>query len=530
MAFDVLVLGGEVLDGSGAPAYRADVGIIGDRIAKLGKLAGKQARTTIKAEGRTVCPGFIDIHSHDDYNLPANPLARGKTAQGVTTVVTGNCGFSPAPVVGDKRHLLREAASFLDTGLDYSWQSFSEFLHRLPPRAVNVAPLVGHVTLRCCVMGMEDRPPQAVEMERMTSLLVEAMEAGAFGMSTGLIYPPSCFAEPEEITALARVAARHGGVYFTHMRDEGPGVMDSVREAIAVGRGSGARVQISHLKIANKANWGSAGQVLGLIDEAREQGMALACDQYPYTAASTGMKILLPQWVHSGADQGVGASLAGAETRKKARGEILQLVAQGASRIGEWKDVLVADSPSQPDYVGLNLNQIAERETKEPVDALLDLLVADHGKTLGIFFTIGEEDMFEIMRHPAVAVGSDGIFLGVPGQPDRTKPHPRYFGTFPRVIGRYCREAAVLGLPEAVRKMTSLPADILGLTARGRIEPGFAADLVVFDPATVIDTATYQEPHRMPIGIETVLVNGIAVVEKSRGTENTPGLLLRRQT
>ena len=528
MAFDLVISGADLLDGTGADARRADVGISAGRIAEVGDLDKSQAREHIAAEGRIVCPGFIDIHTHDDFNLPLNPLVSGKTLQGVTTVVTGNCGFSPAPVVPERLTLLQEVCSFLDSGLDYGWRSYAEFLNALPPAAVNIVPLVGHVTVRCGVMGVEERPPKPKELVAMQAMIAEAMEAGAHGLSTGLIYPPSCYGDAGEITQLAKIAAKYGGGYFTHMRDEGAGVLDSIAETITIARNAGAYAQISHLKVTNPSNWGLAGKVLDLIDRARAEGIALTCDQYPYTAASTGMKTLLPQWVHEGGSESLVERLRDKPTRKKIRAETLKSIADGSARVAKWEDAVVADSPSNPAFAGMNLEEIGTRENKKPVDALLDLLIADHAKTLGIYFCMDERDVFEIMRHPAVAIGSDGLFLGVPGRPDPTRPHPRHFGTFPRVVGRYTREQPVLKLPDAVRKMTSLPADILTLRDRGLIEAGYAADVVVFDPATVIDTATYQDPRRAPIGIDAVLVNGVPVVLEGRVTEATPGQIIRR--
>ncbi len=528
MSFDLLITGGRLLDGTGAAAYPADVGIVEGRIAEIGKLAGSRATRTLDASGSHVAPGFIDIHTHDDFNIPLNPLVSGKTRQGVTTVVTGNCGFSPAPVVPARRKLLEEVCSFLDSGLDYGWKTYADYLAGFPATGVNIVPLVGHVTVRCGAMGVVERAPEDGEMLAMKELVAEAMKAGAFGLSTGLIYPPSCYGETAEITELAGVAAQYGGGYFTHMRDEGAGVLDSIREAIAIGRGSGAYVQISHLKVTNPSQWGRAGELLALIDEARAAGLALTCDQYPYTAASTGMKTLLPRWVHEGGSEALVARLRDPETRARIRAEVLELIGSGDSRVSRWEDAVVSDSPTRPEAAGKNLGELAEKEGRAPVDLLLDLLLDDRAKTLGIYFSMGEEDVFEIMRHPAVAIGSDGIFFGKAGQPDTTKPHPRYFGTFPRVVGRYTREQPILALPEAVRKMTSLPADILGLGDRGRLQPGSAADVVVFDAETVIDRATYAEPHQPPVGIHTVLVNGVPVVEGGEATEQAPGAILRR--
>jgi len=527
MDYDLLILGGDVADGTGSALVRADVGIRDGKIVDVGNLSKKEATEKVTAEGRVVAPGFIDIHTHDDFNLPLNPLAPGKVLQGVTTLVTGNCGFSPAPLVRDKKEELEQMAAMLDTGIDYNWESFGEFLEKLPPLGVNMAPLVGHGTLRCGAMGLENRPVKPLELERMESLLAEALEAGAFGFSTGLIYPPSGFAQTDEIARLAMTATRFNAGYYTHMRDEGAGIMDSIEEAITIGRRSGVHVQLSHLKLMSPANWGRASEVLALIDKTRSDGQSLACDQYPYTAASTGLSTMLPDWFF-GHEGGIVRRLQNNELRTRVRGEILEMVKNGASRVSDFSAVVVAQSSSQPDYAGMNLVEIGEREAKDPVDAMLDLLVADKARTLAVFFAISEEDMFQIMRHPAVAIGSDGIFTGIHGKEDHSKPHPRYFGTFPRVAGRYTREGKLPSLGEAIRKMTTLPANILGLRERGRLKPGQAADVVIFDPKTLMDTATFEAPHGAPEGMDRVIINGVTVAEQGRITEATPGTILRR--
>lgn len=526
--FDVLIQGGAVLDGTGTPAQRADVGVREGRIAEVGDLAARRAGTVIEAEGRVVAPGFIDIHTHSDFNLPFNPLASGKTLQGVTTEVTGNCGFSPAPIVPAREALLRENISFVDPGLVYGWRRFAEFLERLPPLGVNMAPLVGHTTVRCGAMGVEDRPATAAELDHMRALVDEAMQAGAFGFSTGLIYPPACYAPQEELVELARVAAAHGGGYYVHMRDEADGVLDSLAQNIEVGERSGAHVQISHLKVSGENNWGRAAEVLAFLDEALARGVRLHCDQYPYNAASTGLKVVLTPWTYVGGSEALVARLQDGPTRARIRAEVLRDKAQHFMRLSAWEQVMVSESPSQPEAAGLNLAELGQRMGCAPVDAMMDLLVADHAKTLAVFFLMDEQDVRRIMTHPQVAVGSDGIYFGRPGHLHEGRPHPRYFGTFPRVLGRYARDEAVLALPEAVRKMTSLCADIVGLHNRGRIRPGLAADLVVFDATHILDRADYLDPFQPPSGIDSVLVNGMAVVYEGRVTGATPGRVLRR--
>jgi len=527
--YDLLIVGGEVLDGTGAAAVRADIGISGGRIAAVGDLAGEAAGRRLDADGRTVAPGFIDSHSHDDFNLPVNPLVPGKILQGVTTQVTGQCGWSPAPILPEQRRTFVENASFIDSGLAYDWETMADFLARLPPLAVNVAQLVGHVTVRCAAMGMEDRPPTDDELARMRHLVAESMAGGAFGFSTGLVYPPAAYAQTDEIAALAAEAARHGGGYHTHMRNEGARLFESVREAVEVGRRSGARVHISHLKISGKQYWGQAAELLRLIEQERASGVFVNWDQYPYPAGSSGLKSLLPNWAHEGGTEALIARLGHAGQRDQIRAEMLEGMSErGYMKIAAWTDVMIADSPRQPQLNGLNLEEIGQRQGKLAVDAMLDVLLQDYAKTLAIFFTIGVEDMERILAHPSTTIGSDGIITTRPGQEDRTKPHPRYYGTFARVLGHFARERGLLSLPQAVHKMTGLPAQQLGLADRGRIAPGLAADLVVLDAAQVLDRATYKQPQQHPVGIETVIVNGTPVVEGGQPTGATPGVLLRR--
>ena len=526
---DLIITGGQVLDGTGAEPVLADVAIQNRRIAAVGNLSGEAARNTLDANGLCVTPGFIDIHSHDDFNLPVNPLAPGKIRQGVTTQVTGNCGWSPAPLSPQHRQLFLDNAGFFDSGLSYDWESMGDFLSRLPPIALNVAQLVGHVTVRCAVMGMEDRPPTETELAAMKTLLADAMTEGAFGFSTGLVYPPSAYADTAEIAELAKVAAGFGGGYHTHMRDEGRNIMEAVREAAEIGKRSGARVHISHLKLHGRPMWGRAGELLELIETLGQEGVSLHCDQYPYPAGSSGLKSLLPNWTHQGGPRALMARLKNPEQRDRIRAELLEGMSEaGYMKIAQWSDVMISDSPSRPHVNGMNLQEIGERENKLAVDAMLDVLLDDYAKTLAIFFTIGVQDMEEIMSHPDISIGSDGILTTVPGKEGATLPHPRYYGTFPRVLGKYARETNLLSLPMAVRKMTALPAEALGLTGRGRLAPGFHADIVVFDPAKVLDRATFKAPHQYPVGIHEVIVNGEAVVSGGEVTGATPGTILRR--
>jgi N-acyl-D-amino-acid deacylase len=529
--YDLLIHGGRVIDGSGAPGVRADVAVRAGRIAAIGALSGETAARRLDAEGRVVAPGFIDMHAHDDFNLPVNPYAVGKVSQGVTTVVNGNCGLSPAPVSAEHLHEHLEITGTQDSGLGYSWRSMGEFFDRHPACGVNICQLVGHHAIRCAVMGVAASEPRSGELDAMKNHVVEAMQAGAFGFSTGLVQPPSRHATTDEVVALAEAAARFGGSYHTHMRNEGAQVAAAIGEALEVGRRSGAAVQISHLKISNPDHHGIADQLLAQLAKAREDGIDVHCDQYPYAASSGGLRARLPDWAQIGSHDEILARLADPEARARIRYELTEGMAKAgvSMRIYRWEDVRIGMSASRPDTVGLTLAELAQRDGKEPSEAMLDLLLADRLKTRGIYFHMSEEDVRRIMADPMIAIGSDGLYTGLPDQPDKTNPHPRHYGTFPRVLGRYCREEKVLELPEAVRKMTSLSARVLGLDDRGLIKPGLAADLVVFDPETIADRATFEAPFETPVGIDEVLVNGTPVVRDGRASGETPGHLLRRR-
>ena len=528
MSFDCLITGGRVIDGIGSTEQRADVGISDGRIAAIGDLKGSRARRTVEADGRIVCPGFIDMHSHDDFNLPVNPLCAEKTQQGVTLQVTGNCGFSPAPLPIEHVEQFTEFVGFLDSGLAWEWNSFAEYMNRMPPLGLNVAQLVGHVTVRVRAMGVDNRAPRADEMASMKAAVAEAMSAGAFGFSTGLMYVPSTFASTGEVIELARVAAQHGGGYHTHVRDMGREVFEAIDEAIEIGESSGARVQISHMKINNQRLWGRAAELLQRVERARLRGVEVGCDVYPYIAGSGGLKNSLPYWVQEGGIKALLARLRDSVVRERIRVEVLDAMARGEHRISAWENVRIAWSPAHPEFSGLNLREVAAREDRDPVDAYLDMILADRGDTVSIHFMMNEDDVRTFLSHDSMVIGSDGIFRGVGGHADPGSPHPRHFGTFPRVLGHYVREERVFELPEAIRRMTSASADMLRLADRGRLAPGARADVVVFDPDTIADRASWIEPQLRPSGIDVVLVDGVPVVSEGEPTGATPGTMLRR--
>lgn len=524
MRYDLVLRNGIVLDGTGSPPFRADLGIVRDTIASIGDLSSEPSEASVDLSGLFVAPGFIDIHNHSDVSILENPEAANYVMQGVTTIVTGNCGFSPAPLGERNRDLVESYRGVYRAAI--SWSSFGEYLDVIEKAGIslNVAPLVGHSAIRSYVIGFEDRAPSERELEEMVELAGEAMRCGAFGISTGLIYAPSMFAGLEEIVALARAASRHGGIYATHMRNEGAGLIDSVIEAIEVGLRSGAGVEISHLKASGRSAWGKVSLALGLISEYASRGFDVSADAYPYTASSTSLLAALPRSFREGSRAEILKRLGdpgGLETLKRALGEGLM-----EGRHLSWEDVAIALSPSHKEFEGMRLSRVAEKMGLDPVETVARLLVDDGLGTRVILFGMSEEDVERVISHPLVAIGSDGSVT----REGLGKPHPRAYGTFPRVIARYVRERKLISLEEAVRKMTSLPARKLGLWDRGLIRPGFKADLVAFDYTRIEDTATYENPHSNPRGILWVLVNGKVVVENGvarKGVE--AGRVLRKK-
>jgi N-acyl-D-amino-acid deacylase len=516
---DFVIRGCVVIDGTGAPPRRADVGLSGDEIAWVGR-GSQRARVAVNADGLVLCPGFIDAHSHTDYLLLANPLAQSKVMQGVTTEVGGNCGFSPVPA--DEEDVVQFRRWLDRFGLSLSWSSLAEFFSLLGRVgiAINFASLAGHGTIRARIMGRGDFSPSAARMRKMKELLASELSEGALGISTGLAYVPGCFAQTSEIIELARVAAQMGGIYATHMRDEGARLIEAVEEAIEIGRETGIRVQISHLKAAGKQNWGKVRQALAMIGEARRDGVDVAADQYPYTASCAGLNAILPGWVREGGARAMIARLKDPAARRRIAREIASRSRKAASA---WQDIHVSRVYSDENrrFEGRTIASISKTLRRTPLDAVCDLLVADEGATEMVRASMCERDVEHVMRHPWVMFGSDASALAFEGPLSEGKPHPRGFGTFPRILGHFVRERKVLPLEEAVRKMTSLPASRFGLVDRGAIRPGMKADLVLFDPDAIGDEVTYAGPVKAPRGIHSVWVNGVRVVKR--------GELIRRQ-
>ena len=528
MNWDILIRGGLVIDGSGRPGEIADVALRGGRIAAVGQSLPAGSARTIDAEGLAVAPGFIDIKTHSDFTLPINPKAESKVRQGVTTEIVGHCGFSVAPILPGKRQLVQDYLSASAPWLPFRETTFREYLNGFPQTSVNAGMLVGHHTLRLIVMGMEARPPSLAELEQMTALLEEGLAAGALGLSSGLFTPPSSYADRAEMVALGNVLKRRNAAYFTHLRDESNNVIAAVEEAIDIARTCGVHVEIVHLKCSGLDNWGKAAQILAMIDAARQEGLAVDCDAYPYAAGSNPLKNLLPQWVQSDGLEAMLVRLATDETRARIRTEIEREGLNNWGRIPSWDCVQISISPHLPQHAGETIARLAAGRGQDPVDVVCDYLIEDKGATRVLITSIAEEDIREIVRSPAL-VGSDGNCVADYGVTSQGMPHPRFYGTFPRIIGHYVHEQHLLPLEPAVQKMTGATAAALRLRDRGLIREGYRADLAIFDPADFKDRATYADPHQYPTGRRTtVLVNGVVVVEDASHTGATPGVVLRR--
>lgn len=528
--FDILIRGGTLYDGSGTAGTIGDLAIAGGRIAALGPSLDGAAAKIIDADGLAVTPGFIDIKTHSDFVLPINPKAESKVRQGVTTEIIGHCGFSVAPVLPGKAQLLADYLSGGAPWLPFREMSFAEYLATFPAVAVNTGMLVGHNTLRLMTMGLEDRAPTPAERDRMIALLEDGLAAGALGMSSGLFTPPGSFAKADEMRAFAAVLARHRAAYFTHIRDEANKVMEAVEEAIEIARAFPIHVEIVHLKCSGVDNWGKAAAVLDRIAAARQAGCDIDCDAYPYAAGANPLKNLLPPWVQIGGNAAMLARLAQPQTRARIRAEIDRDGLNNWGRIPSWEAVQISISPRRPDTAGKTVGALAAAAGCDPIDAICDHLIADDGATRVLITSISEEDIRAILRSRTALVGSDGNCVATYGVVDQGLPHPRFYGTFPRVISRYVGDERLIPLEQAIYKMTGAPAQALKLFDRGLLKEGYRADVTLFDPADFRDQATYADPHRYPSGARTtVIVNATLVVENAAHTGATPGMVLRRQ-
>jgi N-acyl-D-amino-acid deacylase len=523
---DLLFAGGRVVDGTGAPWFRADVCVVGDRIAAVGKLDGVPARRRIDAQRLVVAPGFIDMLGQSEYNVLVDPRAASKITQGITTELTGE-GGSIAPV--NERMIADGKDVWAHYGVTPDWTTLEGYFRafeRARP-TINLGTFVGAGGVRDLVIGKDDRPASPDELKAMEDAVAQAMEQGAFGLSSSLMYVPDRFASTEELIALARVAARYGGSYITHQRSEEDAIDASLDEVFRIAREAALPAQIYHLKTSGKKNWGRMPQVLKRIERAREEGLDVSADMYPYPASSNSLDASLPIWVREGGHEKLLARLRDPGTREKARKSFLDENPDwpdgGASRI---MVVSVLD-PALKRYEGQTLEQIGRAESKDPFDAMVDVILADKANTGKITFSMSEDDVRTALRHPLVSIGTDSGARATDGIYAREKSHPRAWGSMARILGRYVREERLLALEEAVRKLTSLPASRMGLHDRGLLRPGMMADLAAFDPDLVQDRSTFADPLHYSEGIPYVAVNGRLVVDGGRLTDERPGRVLR---
>ena len=526
---DLLIRGGHVIDGTGAPGREADVSVHGGRIVAVEGRSTRSARRVIDARGLAVAPGFIDIHTHSDFTLPLNPRAESKIRQGVTLEVVGNCGFSAAPALPGRASVLRDYLASSAPWLPFVETSFTDYVAAFPPTAVNVILQVGHHTLRIMTAGMEARPVTAAELAAMERLLGEALAAGAWGLSSGLFTAPGCYADASEIHALARVLRRHGAAYASHIRDEANQVDAAVAEAIAVAEATAVHVQIAHLKASGADNWGGADRLLATIAGARRRGLPVDCDAYPYDTATNPLRNLLPRFVMEGGIPALLERLGRRDVRERVRAEMIRAGLTNFGRIPSWDVVRVAVSPHLPQEAGRTFAEIARRRGVDPLDAVCDFIVADRGETRILIASMSDKDVQQIAAAPWVTIGSDGNALATSGVTGQGKPHPRYYGTHARVLGAYVRELGLLTLPAAIHKMTGASAAALGLRERGVLRAGGWADVTVFDPGKIAERGTYDDPHQYAVGVATVVVNGEVVIDGGDHTGSLPGRVLRRQ-
>jgi len=521
---DMIVRGGQVLDGTGQPPQRVDVGIIGDRIVRIGDLSSERAGQVIDATGLIVAPGFIDVQGQSGTTLLADGNGESHLRQGITTEIIGE-GGSPAFWTAGAD----DGESLAPFGLAFDWKGFNGYFDRLRERGttINVGTFVPATTVRRTVIGMDNRPPTADELGRMEAMVDQAMRDGAFGLSSALIYVPGTFAKTDELLALAKVAAKYKGIYISHIRGESFNLFNAIDEAIGIGRDAGLPVVIYHLKVGAKANWGRMNEAVAAIEKANAAGLQVSATMYPYTAGGTGLAATLPLWVQEGGREKMLERLKDPATRAKARQEI-------ETKLDGWENLLmaatfdgiqVASAPKDFDQsvIGKRISQIATERKADPWEVYFQLLIESGGRIGALYHMMSEEDVATGLRAKFVTIGTDSSALRSEGVLAQGSPHPRSYGTFPRVLGKYARDEKILSLPDAIHRMTGLAASQIGIRDRGLIRDRHIADLVVFNAATIKDTATYERPHQYPTGIEYVVVNGVTVLNPKGLTGARPG-------
>lgn len=531
--YDYLISQGRIVDGTGNNWFYGDVGIKDGRIVAVGKLKGQAALNNIDANGMVVCPGFIDIHTHSDISILKNNKAENSIMQGVTTEVIGNCGNGAYPITKSNHQLFKEYLDWMLNAvggdLDYNGDEYFSYIKQ--GIGINIASLIAHGNVRIAVMGFDYRKPNDDEMMQMESIVAHYMKAGAFGLSTGLIYPPGSYCDTEEIVRLSKVVSRYGGYYASHIRDEADTILDALNEAIAIGRQASVPVHISHHKVMGSSNWGKSVKTLAAIDQARTDGLDISCDVYPYLAGETSLYALLPPWLMDGGVNRLVSLIKSETVRQKIQRNIEQGDLNGwwnPIKGAGWDNIILGAVQTQKNkqFEGMSIPEISTAVGKSEYDVIYDLMIDEDGQVKVFLNTMCEEDLTRILKYPFCSIGSDGWAEEKEAMKNYSKVHPRNYGTFAKILGRYVRELKVLRLEEAIRKMTSLPASRLGLLDRGLIRTGMAADLVVLDDDCIIDTASYKDSRSYPKGIYYVFVNGTMVVRSGVHTGETPGRLL----
>jgi N-acyl-D-amino-acid deacylase len=527
--FDVLIKGGTVYDGTGRAPRRADVAIKGDRIVAVGDLAKARARSVVDARGLAVAPGFINMLSHSETSLIVDSRSMSELKQGVTTQIFGESSMGPLSDEMKRRRLAAQG----DVKFDIPWTTLGEYLTWLEKRGVsqNFASFIGAATLREHVIGLEDKPPSPAQLEKMRELARREMEAGALGVTTALIYPPAFFAKTDELIELCKVAAKYKGKYTAHIRSEANQLIEAVQETIRIGREAGLPVEIYHLKASGQSNWPKMDQVIAIIEEARRQGLKITADMYMYPAGGTGLDASMPPWVFDGGPEAAYKRLQDPDTRKKIADAI-------RTPTNEWENLYyLAGSPDRlllagfksealKPLTGKTLGEVAKMRGKDPVETIMDLVLEDRSRVGTIYFLMNEENIKKQIGRPWVSFGSDAASMAPEGAFLKSSTHPRAYGNFARLLGKYVREEKVITLQEAIRRLTGLPATNLGLDHRGFLKPGMFADVVVFDPATIADRATFENPHQYSVGVKHVFVNGAQVLKDGEHTGAKPGKAL----
>jgi len=524
--YDLVISQAVVYDGLGNPGKELDIAVKGNKIFSLEKNLDKsKAKEVIEAKGLAVAPGFIDAHDHTDLGLLANPKAESQVRQGVTTVISGNCGHSPFPV-SDLIFEEWKTNAKDEYNIDLNWKDITGFFNRLKEKgmALNYGTLVGHGSIRREAVGLDDAPPGESQLKQMQKLVEENIKAGALGMSTGFEYAPGSFAQQPEILALCQTVALNNGVYSTHMRSEGDFLLESLEESIDIARQTKVSLQISHLKVAYPRNWSKIDAALSKIETAHKQGVNIHADRYPYIAGSTGLSFYFPLWAKQGTAKDFVARLKDPKLDAKLRSHLQEK----EKKLGSWDKVLISSVITQENkkVEGKTVLEAAREAGKQPYEFMRDLLIDEEDRVGMITFIAKEDNLERILAHPLVVIGADGEAVAPYGILGKGKPHPRLYGTFPRVLGKYARDEKIFSLAKGIQKMTSITAQKFGLTNRGQVKEGYFADLVVFNPDKIIDCATWKDPHQYPKGIDAVIVNGRIVIREGQHTGNLPGKIL----